>query len=231
MNCRKVRRCLFSYFKDELPEDFKTEIKLHLEGCPDCKREALEVERIASLVEESLETLEPSPDFNQKLLSEVQKLSSERVREVRRTSFSPARILGLGTRIRWAFAGSVAVVILASVLWFTHQRTPLTTEPISAEGERTEGLQLVNREDNADSVYQQMLRRLADESRGKGKTFVLDNFGSVGSRGVDGMKVSEDLYKRFIMETAGYRTEERRMRSQYVLPVVSTHQASVKQNY
>ena len=86
MNCRKARRCLFSYFKDELPEDVKTEVKLHLEGCPECTREAVEVEKIASLVKDSLETLKPSPDFNQRLLSEVQKLSSEKGTEVRKTS-------------------------------------------------------------------------------------------------------------------------------------------------
>ena len=231
MNCRKARRCLFSYFKDELPQDVKTEIKLHLEGCPDCAREAVEVEKIASLVKDSLETLKPSPDFNQRLLSEVQKLSSEKVEEVKRTSFSLARILGFDWKIKWALAGSFAVIILASVLWFTQKRTPLGTEPISAEGESTERLQLVNQEDRADSVYQEMLKRLMDESRLKGKTFVLDNFGLVGSRGIDGMRMSEDFYKRFIMETAGHRTQERRMRSQYVLPVVSTQHASVKENY
>jgi hypothetical protein len=231
MNCRKARRCLFSYFKDELPQDVKTEIKLHLEGCPDCTREALEVERLTALVKDSLETVKPSPDFNQKLLSEVQRLSSEKVKEVRKTSFSPARILGLQARIKWALAGSFAVIILASVLWFTQKRTPLTTEPIVAEGESTERLQLVNHEDSADSVYREMLKRLMDESRIKGKTFVLDNFGQVGGRAVDGMRRSEDLYKRFIIETAGRRTVERRMRSQYVLPVVSTQHASVKENY
>ncbi len=231
MNCRKVRRCLFSYFKDELPEDFKTEIKLHLEGCPGCASEALEVERIASLVEESLETLKPSPDFNQKLLSEVQKLSSEKVKEVRRTAFTLARITGFDYKIKWALAGSFAAIILVSVLWFTQKRTPLTTEPISAEGERTERLELVHQESSADSAYREMLKRLMNESRVKGKTFVLDNFGPVGSRGIDGTRRSEDSYRRFIIETAGHRSQERRMGSHYVLPVVSTQQASVKENY
>jgi hypothetical protein len=209
----------------------KTEIKLHLEGCPDCAREAVEVEKIASLVKDSLETLKPSPDFNQRLLSEVQKLSSEQVKEVERTSFSLARILDIDYKIKWALAGSFAVIILASVLWFTQKRTPLRTEPISAEGESTEDLQLVSQEDRADSVYQEMLKKLTDESRVKGETFVLDNFGLVRSGGIDGMRRSEDLYRRFIIETAGRRTTERRMRSQYVLPVVSTQHASVKENY
>jgi hypothetical protein len=231
MNCRKARRCLFSYFSDELPQDVKTEVKLHLEGCPDCAREALEVEKIASLVKDSLETLKPSPDFNQKLLSQVQKLSSEKVREVRRTPFTLAPITGFHYKIKWALAGSFAVLILVSVLWFTHKRTPLRTEPMSAEGESTERLELVSQEDRADSVYQEMLKRLMDESRVKGKTFVLDNLGMVGSRGIDGMRISEDFYKRFIIETAGHRTQERRMRSQYVLPVVSTQHASAKENY
>jgi len=231
MNCRKVRRCLFSYFKNELSEKEKAKIKLHLEGCPDCARESVEVERITSLVKDSLETLTPSPDFNQKLLSEVQKLSSEKVKEVRRTSFSLPRILGFDTKIKWALAGSFMVIILASVLWFTHKRTPIRPEPISGESRGMESLRLVNQEDRVDSLYEEMLKRLMDESRVKTKIFVLDNLGLVGSRGIDGMKRSEDLYKRFVIETAGYRTEERRMGSHYVLPVVSTQQASAKENY
>ncbi len=232
MNCRKVRLCLFSYFRDELSEKEKTEIKLHLEGCPDCTREAIEVERIASLVKESLETVTPSPDFNQKLLSEVQKLSSsEEVKEVGGSSFSLARILGLKTRVKWALAGSLVAIILVSAIWFTNKRTPITPEPISEESQRTEGLQLVNQEDRADSLHREKLRRFIDQSRFETKTYVLDNFRWVGSRGIDGIQKSEDLYKRFIIETVGYRTEERRMGNSYVLPVVSTQQASEKVNY
>ncbi|KPK77264.1 MAG: hypothetical protein AMJ89_02760 [candidate division Zixibacteria bacterium SM23_73] len=224
MNCRKVRRCLFSYFKNELSEEEKAEIKLHLEGCPDCAKEALEVERVTSLVRNSLETLTPSPDFNQKLLSQVQKLSSEKVREVRRASFSPLRI-------KWALAGSFMAIILVSVLWFTHKRTPISPEPISEESRGTESLQLVNKEGREDSMYQEILNRLMNESQFATKTFVLDNFRSVGTRGIDGMEKLEDLHKRFIIETAGYGAERRRMENHYVLPVVSTQQASEKVNY
>ena len=231
MNCRKTRLCLFSYFKNELSEEEKAEIKLHLKGCPHCAREALEVESVTSLVRNSLEALTPSPDFNQKLLSEVQKLSSDTVKEVRRPLFSSARIPGLEIRIGWALAGSFLVIILVSVLWFTHKRTPISPEPISEESKRTESFQLVNQEDRADSLYREMLKRLMDESRVMTKTYVLDNFRLAGRRGIDGMEKLEDMHKRFIIETAGYRTEERRIGSHYVLPVVSTQQASEKVNY
>ena len=225
MNCRKTRRCLFSYFKNELSEEEKAEIKLHLKGCPDCAKEALEVERVTSLVGNSLETLTPSPDFNQRLLSEVQKLSSaETVKEVRRPLFSPVKI-------KWALAGSLVAIILASVLWFTHKRTPISPEPISEESKGMENLQLVNQEDRADSLYEEMFKRLMDESQFQTKTFVLDNFRSVGTRGIDGMAKLEDLHKRFIIETAGYGAERRRMGNHYVLPVVSTQQASERVNY
>ena len=234
MNCRKVRLCLFSYFKNELSEKEKAEIKLHLKGCSDCAREALEVGRITSLVKDTLETVKPSPDFNQRLLSEVQKLPSDTVKEVRRPLFSSARIpriLGLEIRIGWALAGSFLVIILVSVLWFTHKRTPISPEPISEGSKSTESFQLVNQEDRADSLYREMLKRLMDESRVMTKAYVLDNLRMVGSRGIDGMEKLEDMHKRFIIETAGYRTQERRMGSHYVLPVVSTQQASEKVNY
>jgi hypothetical protein len=230
MSCRKVRLCLFSYFKDELSENEKEKIRLHLENCPDCAREAHEVESVLSLIKNSLETLTPSPDFNQKLLSEVQKLSSETVDEVRRPSFSLARILGIETRFKWALAGSLGAIILVSVFWFTHKRSPIGTEPISEVSQETENAQLVNREDRFDSLYQQKLERSMDESNYP-TTYVLDNLRSVGTQGIDGMKRLEDMRKRFIIETAGYRTQERRMGSHYVLPVVSTQQASAKVNY
>ena len=231
MNCRKARRCLFSYFKNELSEEEKAEVKLHLEGCPECAREALEVERIASLVEESLETLTPSPGFNQKLLSQVQRLPSEEVKEIRKTPFSLTRILGLETKIKWAFAGCFIVIILASVLWFTHKRAPIRPEPISREGQMAEDLQLVNQEERTDSLYREFLRRLMEESQFKPKTYVIENLKLAGSRGVDGMEKLEDIRRRFIIETAGYGVDERRMRSNYVLPVVSTQKASAKVNY
>jgi hypothetical protein len=240
MNCRKVRLCLFSYFKDELPEELKTEIKLHLKDCPDCAREATEVERIATLVKESLETLTPSPDFNQKLLSEIQKLSSVTVKEKRKTSFSPVGIIRLVAagfslrfpmRIKWALAGSLGAIILVSVLWFTHKHTPIRTESISEESKRAENLQLANQEDRVDSLRREMFERFMNESRVGNKTFVLDNLRLVGSRGIDGMERPEDLYKRFIIETAGRRTEERRTSNYYVLPVVSTQQTREEVNY
>jgi len=224
MNCRKVRLCLFSYFKNELSEKEKAEVEFHLKGCPECAKEALEVERVTSLVRNSLETLTPSPDFNQKLISQVQKLSSEKVREVRRASFFPLRI-------KWALAGSFMAIILVSVLWFTHKRTPISPEPISEESRGAENLRLVNKEDREDSLYQEILNRLMNESQFATKTFVLDNFGSVGTRGIDGMEKLEDLHKRFIIETAGYGAERRRMENHYVLPVVSAQQASEKVNY
>lgn len=232
MNCRKVRRCLFGYFKSELTEEEKSEIKLHLDGCPDCAREALEVERITSLVKESLETLTPSPDFNRKLLSEVQKLSSaEAVEEIRRPSFSTARIFDFKPKVKWALAGSLVAIILVSVLWFAHKRTPTGSEPIAQESRRPEPLRLVTQEDRTDSVYGQMLKRLVDESRLRTKTYVLDNFELVGSRGADGAKRLEDMRKRFIIEAPGYGADRRKNDSHYVLPAVSTYQASEKVNY
>lgn len=124
MKCRKVRPYLFSYFKNELSEDEKEKIKFHLESCPDCARDSLEVERVSSLVKTSLETLTPSPDFNQKLLFEIQKLSLEKAEEVKSPSNFSLLTFHFPLRVRWALAGSLAVIILASVLWFVQKPAP-----------------------------------------------------------------------------------------------------------
>jgi hypothetical protein len=231
MNCRKARRFLFSYFKNELPENEKAEIKLHLEDCPDCARESIEVERTCLLIKDGLETLTPSPDFNQKLFFKIQKLSLKKPEEVKSPSKFSLLTPHFPLRIRWALAGSLAVMILASVLWFTHKPAPIKPEAISKEGKKTESLKLVNKEDIEDSLYKEMLKRLGKRSRLTAKTFVLDNFRRAGTRGIDGMEKPEDMYKRFIIETAGPGAEVRRGGNYYVLPAVSIQQTSEKVNY
>lgn len=233
MNCRKARRFLFSYFKNELSENEKAEIKLHLKGCPDCARESIKVERTCLLIKDSLETLTPSPDFNQKLLFKIQKLSPAKdgAKEVKSHSNFSLPTSRFPLRIRWALAGSLAVIILASALWFTHKPAPIKPEAISKESKETESFELVNKEDREDSLYQEMLKRLGKRSRLATKTFVLDNFRRVGTRGIDGMEKPEDMYKSFIIETAGRGAEERRAGNHYVLPAVSIQQTSEKVNY
>jgi hypothetical protein len=231
MNCRRVRRFLFSYFKNELSEDEKEKIKFHLESCPDCARESLEVERVSSLVKTSLETLTPSPDFNQKLLLELQKLTLEKAEEVKGRFNLSLLTSHFPLRVRWALAGSLAVIILASVLWFAHRPVPNKPEAISKESKREESFELVNTRDREDSSSQEMSKRMVKSPGLKTKTFVLDNFKWVGTRGIDGMERPEDMYKRFIIETAGYGVEQRRVGSHYVLPAVSVQQTSERVNY
>lgn len=228
MKCRKVRPYLFSYFKNELSEDEKEKIKFHLESCPDCARDSLEVERVSSLVKTSLETLTPSPDFNQKLLFEIQKLSLEKAEEVKSPSNFSLLTFHFPLRVRWALAGSLAVIILASVLWFVQKPAPFKPEATFSESKKTEGIQLVNRED---SLNKELLKKLVERSRYKTKTFVLDNFGMQGTRNIDERSLPENMSKRFILGTTSYQPQARRMGNHYVLPVVSTQQVSAEVNY
>jgi hypothetical protein len=228
MKCRKVRPYLFSYFRNELSESEKEKIKFHLESCPDCARESVEVERVNSLVKTSLETLTPSPNFNQKLLLEIQKLTLEKAEEVKgRFNFS-LLTSHFPLKIRWALAGSLAVIILASVIWFTHKPASFRPEATVAENKATEGIQFVNRED---SLNKEMLKKMIERSRYKTKTFVLDNFGTLGTRNIDERSIPENISKRFILGTTSYQPEAIRMGNRYVLPVVSTQQVSGEVNY
>jgi hypothetical protein len=233
MNCRKVRLCLFSYFKNELSESEKAEIKLHLEGCPECARESMEVERTCFLIKESLETLTPSADFNQKLFFEIQKLSPAKggAKEVKSPSFVSLLTFRFPLRIRWVFAGFLAGIILVSVLWFTQRPTPIKPQAISAMNKKAESLKLADKPDSGDSLYKEMLGKLVKSSGFRTKTFVLDNYRSTGLRGIDGMEKSEDMFKKFIIETAGQEAGKGRTGNHYVLPVVSTQQVSGKVNY
>ena len=231
MNCRKARRFLFSYFKNELSENEKAEIKLHLEGCPDCARESIEVERTCLLIKDSLETLTPSPDFNQKLFLKIQNFSLKKTEEVKSPSKFSLLTSHFPLRIRWALAGSLAVMILTSVLWFIHKPAPIKPGAISEESKKAESFELVNKENKEDSLYQEMLRRLGKRSRFATKAFVLDNLRRAGTRGIDGMEKPENMYKSYIIETAGHGAEQRRVGNHYVLPAVSIQQTSEKVNY
>lgn len=232
MNCRKVRRYLFGYSKQELSPDLMQEIKAHLDGCAECTKEAEEVESITLLLKDDLETFVPSADFNEKLLAKVQTLSSDvQVSEERSwwrkllDEFFPS------LRLRWALAGAAATVILAWAVILIQKPARIQPGYVAENGSEVGSEAVVGSEDVSDSAYQDLLRRLARTSaQTEGRAFVIDNFSFSPRGGEDGRIRPEDLYKRFIIERRPYMTTGR-TGSHYVLPVVSTQPVSQKVDY
>ena len=70
MRCRKVRSCLSTYFRQELPADSAAEIKKHLEDCSSCQREADTVRSVQALVRK-VKPIEASDGFNTALLQKI----------------------------------------------------------------------------------------------------------------------------------------------------------------
>jgi len=231
MNCRKVRRYLFGYFRQELSSEERERIKAHLDSCPECAREAEEISRINFLLKDDLETFAPSTDFNEKLLAKVQTLSSnEEVSNKRNWWQKLLHEVFPSVKLRWALACAVSVIIVAWAVMFSQRQTPIRQEYFSQDERQMESQTQVSSQDIADSLYQEMLKRVAPTSPLRNKVFIIDNFSFSASRGEDGRIRPEDIYKRFVIERRSYLPTGRRG-SHYVLPVVSTQPASQKIDY
>lgn len=232
MNCRRVRRYLFAYFKGELTADQAEETKAHLDGCARCAKEAQEVEGMTLMLKGDLETFVPSADFNEKLLARIQSVSSEV--EVSKKESWWRKLLHEyfpSLRLRWALAGAAATVILAWAIILIQRPSQIQPEYMAESGLETEAAAPVVAQDPTDSVYQDLLRRLATTPvQSEGRAFVIDNLSISPRSGEDGVILPEDLYKRFILERKSYHTAGR-TGSHYVLPVVSTQPVSQKVDY
>jgi hypothetical protein len=206
------------------------EIKAHLENCPECAREAEEVQCITCMVKDDMETLVPSDDFNKKLLAKIQALSTQ-MEPSRERSWWQKLLHEIfpSIRLRWALAGAAATVILAWTVVLIQR--PARIEQESYTERSSEIGAPVNFDELSDSVYQKRLGRLVRTSAlTEGKAFVIDNF-NYSTRGMeDGRIKPEDLYKRFLIEKRPY-TKTGGTRNRYVLPVVSTQPVSQKADY
>jgi hypothetical protein len=233
MNCRKVRRYLFGYSKQELSPEEREQIKAHLDSCSECAREAEEIERINSLLKDDVETFVPSADFNEKLLAKIQTLSPEEKASDTRNWW--ARLLHEvfpSVRLRWALVGAASTVILAWVVISIQKPDHIQPEFLSQNHGQMESQIPIGYEDIADSAYQNYLKRLVKTSTLEDRrAFVIDNFSFTTSGGEDGRIRPEDLYKRFIMEKRIPPTTQRGRGNHYVLPVVATQTASQKIDY
>jgi hypothetical protein len=123
-------------------------------------------------------------------------------------------------------------MVLAFAVILTQKRPEVSTQLLSEGGEER-GVELTaGSQDQADSAYQDVLRRLAEGSLlREGKTFVMDNLRFPPTRGEDGAISSEDLYKRFVIDRPVEAVRQAGANKSYVMPVVSTQAASEKADY
>jgi len=230
MNCQKVRRYLFSYFKRELSPEKTERIGSHLRNCPECAREAREVERINLLLKDGLETLVPSDDFNDKLLARIRSLSFEpRLSETRKWWARLLQEMFPSVRLRWALAGAVSVIIVAWVVLFTQKRISRPDSLSRVFEEKS--TQMLSSSQEEDSLHLKMWTRISEPRIRRNKTFVIDNLRFSRSRGEDGWIIPERIYKRFVMERKAYPPVRKRRGNYYVLPVVSAQPASQQIDY
>jgi len=239
MNCRKARQNLFGYFKQELSLEETTQVKTHLDVCPDCATEAKEIEEMNLLLTGGLENFLPSTNFNEKLLLKVQAISSDAKVSYRRRWWEKLLQEGFpSVKLRWALVGAVSVMMIAFITTFIQKRSSIGPESLSQNAPQMESQNIASSDNIEDSSYQKVIEELSESgSIGvksapvRNKTFVIDNFGFSTNRGEDGRTRPEDFYKRFVIEKRQYLPVEGRTRNRYVLPVVSTQPASEKTDY
>ncbi len=232
MNCRKVRRNLFGYFKSELPAEEREQIKAHLQVCSDCAKEAEQIEAMCLMLSDNLETLAPSPDFNDRLLEKVNASPSEAAARNRRSWWAELlHEIFPSVRLRWALAGAVGVLVVAFAFMFTQKQTPVRPDYTSRSEGETENQVAARSGDASDSAYAELMRRLADSSSVSQRAFVIDNFSFPSAWGEGGDISQEDLYKRFVIERMSPPTRQPGVQNHYVLPVVSTQKVSGRADY
>ncbi len=230
MNCRRVRRYLFGYFRGELSSEEAGTIRVHLAACPDCAKEAEQVETLCLALRDNLETVIPSPDFNQRLLERLQTSpSGVTVREKASWWADLLHEIFPSIRLRWAVAGAAAVVVAAFALIFTQRQSPMQAEYIS-EAEQSAPA-IAKSQDLSDSAYADLMRRLAEGSVVSDKAFVIDNLSSPGAGGENGVMPLDDLSKRFVIERTSVPARQSWLDSRYVLPVVSNRRIPERPDY
>jgi hypothetical protein len=232
MNCRKVRRFLFGYFKGELSSEDAGMIKAHLESCVDCAKEAEQVEAMCLMLKGDLETLVPSADFNERLLAKIHQLPSEAaVRTKRGWWVDLLHEIFPSMRLRWTLAGAAGVLAVAFVFMFIQKQTTMTPEYMSST-ERGEEIQIPTRSQTAsDSQYAELMHRVAQDLSARDRAFIIDNLSLSPNRGEDGNIPLEDLYKRFVIERRTLPGRQAGAGNRYILPVVSSQQVSQRTDY
>lgn len=232
MHCRKVRRYLFGYFKGELSSEEADEVKAHLEGCPDCAKEAKEIELISLMLKDEVEKFTPSADFNQRLMTRLRASLSEV--DARRERSWWDRLLHEvfpSVRLRWALAGAASVLVVAFAFIFTQRQAPTGPEYLSQGESSEESLTSSSFQDFADSLNSEMWRRVAQASAVRDTAFIIDNLSFPAARGEDGAIRPEDLYKRFVIDKRSPWNRPTGTENRYVLPVVSNQPTSQKPDY
>jgi hypothetical protein len=220
MNCRKVRPYLSGYYDQDFPE--KEDVGEHLEECPGCGLEALEFSKISEMVK-NIKMLEPSFDFNEKLLAKIKQApyQQKNIKEPEpKTSFP----------LRWALVGSLGVllVVLISII----DRFDLF---------KSKGKMLTQKEETI-STEEQIFGT-------KPTFFVMDNINPTQFDTKDGGRISKKNLSQFVMESVSPRfqrgdgfivltseggsfkngTDSRT--DYFVLPVVSTQTTKVKRSF
>jgi len=230
MNCRKVRPYLSGYYEQDFPE--KEDVEKHLKECQGCALEALEFSKIGEMLR-NIKMLEPSFDFNQKLLAKI-KESSYQQKDIsaERGSASGGKELEPKTSfpLRWALVGSLSVllVVLISII----DRFDLF---------KSKGKILTQRE--------QLISPEAQIPGMKPTTFIIDNINPAQFATKDGGRISKKDLSQFVMESINPRfqrgdgfilltseggsfkngTDSRT--DYFVLPVVSTQTTKVKRSF
>jgi anti-sigma-K factor RskA len=232
MNCRKVRRYLFGYFRGELSSQEAETIRAHLAVCPDCAKEAEQIETLCLALRENVETVVPSPDFNQRLLERLQASPSGTV-VLEKAGWWADLLHEIfpSIRLRWAMAGAAAVVIAAFALIFTQRQSPMEPGYMSEAQQQTPAQVLARSQDASDSAYADLMRRLAEGSVTSEKAFVIDNLSFPSAAGEDGVIPLDDLSKRFVIERTSVPARQTWLDSRYILPVVSNRRIPERPDY
>ena len=114
MNCKEIKKLLNPYIDGILDKDTSIQIKKHLESCPDCRKEYLELKDVISSLNILSTQSRPAPEtLTQSIMT---KITQEKV-EIQSSWINNLKKRITVPRLSFRFAGT-AIATAATVLYF-----------------------------------------------------------------------------------------------------------------
>ncbi|MDE0554507.1 MAG: zf-HC2 domain-containing protein [Candidatus Poribacteria bacterium] len=120
MNCLQAEKHFSAYFEDTLDYQALRDFEAHLTGCEACQHEYARFQESVEAVQQ-LPPIEPSPNFTPKLMQRLAEEPHEfgGITEIIATSWHR---LQAGLRSpKWAFSGTVALILIVAVGGYFYQ--------------------------------------------------------------------------------------------------------------
>lgn len=240
MSCRKIRRSLSRYYREELSIKEKESVDRHLLTCESCAREA---QGFKALIDASsgLDSFAPSPTFESKLERKIRVLPALEKEPKAKSLFT------VFPSLRWAFIPTAALAVALFLVLrggfdksqtisekpesAISPETSLVRTPTKSESEPVlaAGLQSYGSGSGTDSQKVDFPMRKRASS---GEVFVMDNVKLSDLEELPDSRIAERRSAYFVIDAVNSRpVDNGQTNVGYILPAVSTASSKMRKVY